>query len=546
MPGIGTYWHTIRYLRPSQLAGRVWYRLARPRPDLRPAPAVRPAPRDWITPPPRRASLLGPTTFRFLNDTQSLEGHGWDDPALPKLWRYNQHYFDDLAAEGAEARRAWQVALVERWVSENPPGRGTGWEAYPTSLRIANWVKGAWRGAVLSPAAVQSLAAQARWLSRRIEVHLLGNHLVANAKALVFAGAFFAGPEAEGWLATGLDLLARELDEQVLADGGHFERSPMYHLLILEDLLDVLNVLAHAVPDAPGAGTRRVAWAARAGGMLAWARALRHPDGEIAFFNDAALGIAPSSAAIEAYAAALGVSAPPAGDGALVHLASSGYVRLAAGDAVALLDVALLGPDYLPAHGHADTLSFELSLGSERVIVNGGTGEYGTGAERQRQRGTAAHSTVEVAGADSSEVWGGFRVARRARPIGCRCTRADALEVTCAHDGYARLAGAPVHERRWRLAPGVLAVRDAVRGGAWPAVARYHLHPAVRPVLEDGGARLDLGSGRTVRVTADGGACRLEPSSWHPEFGLREATQCLAVDFTNGPVDVTLRWEDGR
>ncbi|MEN9780004.1 MAG: hypothetical protein RL014_1152 [Pseudomonadota bacterium] len=94
----------------------------------------------------------------------------------------------------------------------------------------------------------------------------------------------------------------------------------------------------------------------------------------------------------------------------------SGYVRLDNGPAVALLDVAPVGPDYLPGHAHADTLSFELSVGAQRVLVNSGTSCYGSSAERLRQRGTAAHNTVVVNGQDSSEVWGGFRVARRPLP----------------------------------------------------------------------------------------------------------------------------------
>jgi len=102
------------------------------------------------------------------------------------------------------------------------------------------------------------------------------------------------------------------------------------------------------------------------------------------------------------------------------HLSDSGYIRIQSGDAVALLDVAPIGPDYLAGHGHADTLSFELSLFGQRCIVNPGVSRYGTGAERLRQRGTAAHSTVAVDGQNSSEVWGGFRVARRARPLGLR------------------------------------------------------------------------------------------------------------------------------
>src|SRR5690606_37317091 len=90
-------------------------------------------------------------------------------------------------------------------------------------------------------ACVHSLAVQVRWLRRCLEIHLLGNHLIANAKALVFAGLYFSGPEAHRWLATGLRILEREIAEQILPDGGQFERSTMYHALAYEDMLDLVN-----------------------------------------------------------------------------------------------------------------------------------------------------------------------------------------------------------------------------------------------------------------------------------------------------------------
>ena len=80
-------------------------------------------------------------------------------------------------------------------------------------------------------------------LEKRIESHLLGNHLFANAKALVFAGTYFSGAEADRWLNRGISILEREIPEQILLDGGHFELSTMYHALIFEDLLDLCNLL---------------------------------------------------------------------------------------------------------------------------------------------------------------------------------------------------------------------------------------------------------------------------------------------------------------
>src|SRR5690606_18932694 len=135
----------------------------------------------------------------------------------------------------------------------------------------------------------------------------------------------------------------------------------------------------------------------------------------IVLFNDAALNVAPRTEELLRYAERLGIAVPQPPSERLVRLSSSGYHRACVGDAVAFLDAAPLGPDYLPAHGHADTLTFELSLGRRRVIVASGVSTYEPGPERSRQRGTPAHNTITVDGRDSSEVWASFRVGRRAR-----------------------------------------------------------------------------------------------------------------------------------
>jgi len=191
-------------------------------------------------------------TFRFLNETRRIVEKPWGADVPSQLWRYNLHYFDDLNAFDAKARHRWHLEAIEHWILDNPPGSGDAWAPFPTSLRAVNWIKWALGGAVLEAPVAHSLAMQVRALSQRLEYHLLGNHLFANAKALVFAGLFFKGGEAERWLERGMTILARETPEQILADGGQFERSPMYHALALEDLLDLLNIIgARAAPGSP-------------------------------------------------------------------------------------------------------------------------------------------------------------------------------------------------------------------------------------------------------------------------------------------------------
>ena len=497
--------------------------------------------------------MSGQDRCRFLNEDRSIaEACTWNDPGARKLWLYNLHYFDDLNALYAVARGEWHGALIRRWIDENPPPHGKGWEPFPTSLRIVNWIKWALSGGVLSDKAIHSLAVQARHLERTIETHLLGNHLFANAKALVFAGFFFEGPEGERWLRKGLDLLEREVPEQVLPDGGHFERSPMYHCLILEDLLDLVN-LGRVYPEDGRDLSRGLAarWSETAGRMRKWLSAMCHPDGEISLFNDSAFGIAPSPVEVEAYAERLGLGPVLSPDEGVTHLEDSGYIRLQDGGTVLLLDVGPLGPDYLPGHGHADTLSFELSLYGRKVIVDTGTSTYDICPDRLYQRGTGSHNTVTVDGEDSSEVWGSFRVARRAKPFGLRIEESGrTVVVECAHDGYRRLPGRVVHRRKWIFGPGHLRVEDVVEGRFRTAHARFLLHPTVADASKDlivprtsnGSGDWRLHGGKLARWRVGGGEGEYEPATFHPEFGVSRETVRLAVRFSGHEAAFELAW----
>ncbi len=581
---IALYFHTLRYLKPRQIWGRLVFRLHRPRPDLRPAPPLRSFPpfvsasaeqlaplppagqegtafksvpgsapaagAGWVLPARRPPSLLARNRCQFLNEEGVLI---WNNPAKSKLWLYNLHYFDDLNALDAPARLEWHRELIARWVAENPPGLGGGWEPYPLSLRVVNWIKWSLAGNELGPEACYSLAVQARWLTGRLEYHLLGNHLFANAKALVFAGSFFAGPEAEGWLRQGMAILQREIPEQILSDGGQFERSPMYHALAYEDMLDLTN-LAAVFPAAFAPWRALLAkWPELLGRMGRWLAAMCHPDGEISFFNDAAMGIAPAPAELFAYAQRLGIPQTVMTDG-VVWLRDSGYVRVQQAGAVLLADVAPIGPDCLPGHAHADTLSYELSLAGQRVVVNSGTSCYGLGPQRQQERSTAAHSTLEIDGQDSSEVWAGFRVARRARPFDEEVleekmgsdTIHRAVVVEAAHDGYRRLPGSNMHYRKWRLASESLVIEDKVTGQFDEAVARFHLHPDVQiePDPDNREAVLRLPLGQQLLFKVEGGELGVEAGNWHPQFGTALTNHCLVVKFRNGSIKTFLRWID--
>lgn len=534
--------HTVRYLRPVQLFGRVSKALRRLRPRTGPAPGLRTQASVWSLPPWRPPSMIDETRFRFLNIEHEISAPAdWNNPDWPLLWLYNLHYFDDLDAVGAEGRQVWHEALIARWIAENPAPTGPGWAPYCLSLRIVNWCRYAWSGRPLGDEAVQSLAVQVRALVDQIEVHLLGNHLWANAKALIFAGLFFEGEEANQWLQLGLKHLLPQLREQILADGAHFELSPMYHATIAADVLDL--IAAHRVMPGVLPTTLMDGLYGVAGPMLAWAERMSHPDGDVSFFNDAAFGIAPRASDLATQLAALDLVSPQLDRPPVWRSENAGYVRAEAGPAVLFADLAHVGPDYLPGHAHADTLSCEVSLFGTRFLVNGGTSTYENGPDRLRERGTAAHNTVVVDGCDSSEVWSSFRVARRARPRDERVSRvSDTVELSASHTGYNRLPGRVRHHRSWALSPTSLSVIDGLDGRWTSAEAMWLLHPEAEIRSASGQVIECELQGQPVRLELEGGDAVVEEAYWALEFGRRLPTRRIRCRFRSSRLTSLWLW----
>lgn len=530
------YFHTVRYLKLEQLKGRILRRIKKV--DLTPVTPkeLRKFKTAFVPVKLNKRSLFEHDQFVFLNEAGTL--FDWNDPQRSKLWLYNLHYFDDLNSQDALDRFDKHDELINRWINENPPTVGNGWEPYPISLRVVNWIKWFLVHGNATDRQIESLALQVKVLYQTLETHLLGNHLFANAKALLFAGLYFKGADADHWLACALKILAREIPEQILEDGGNFELSPMYHATMVADLFDIVSLL-HSYND------NRCCWLEdeckkRLVEMLQWLAAMTHSDGYVSLFNDAAIDIAPTLAQLILTAEAHNVEVLPFTQEILTHLQASGYFRLDLEAAVLIGDIGRVGPDYIPGHAHADTLSFELSLYGQRLIVNSGTSLYGNCAERLRQRGTAAHNTVVIDGENSSEVWGGFRVARRAKTFDVLIDKISNT-VSCSHDGYKRLSGQPIHTRQWRYEKRSVSISDWVTGRFKSAEARYHLHPAW--VVEfASNSILCRFEGKVAKLVVKFGNPRLEDCTYHPEFGARINNQVLVLALIDGFAEVEISW----
>lgn len=530
---ISNYFHTIRYLKLKQIYYRILLKIIKTKIKKNSSFELRVSEKIFSIPILKKVSLIDEDTFCFLNETKSLSKIGWYEKhdTIPKLWRYNQHYFDYLNTSVSSQQKKWHDQLLLDWVNKNNIGREVGWESYPTSIRIVNWIKWHYLKNDLPKTCLQNLMLQSRWLCKRIEWHILGNHLFTNAKALVFAGLFFSSEESDGWLKKGLKIIDEELNEQVLNDGGNFELSPMYHSIFLEDLLDLINIskvfpklISQQIVDK---------WIKISKQMLRWLDTMIHPDGQISFFNDSAFEIAPSFNELKSYFERLGIIYDISEFKKIEHLSDSGYLRVTNENMVALLDVAKVGPNYIPSHAHADTLSFELSLFGQRLIVNGGTSTYETNSLRQYERSTIAHNTVALDYKNSSNVWGAFRVARRAFPYGLNIENTtETTSITCKHDGYKYLKGKPVHSRNWEFFKSSLHIKDIIEGTYKKAYAYFHFHPSVN--ITKGKSKLwnlKMPNDKEILFNVKVGDAVIEKSYYSIEFGKRLETKCIKVQI---------------
>ncbi len=504
----------------------------------------------WITQYLNQQSFLTKSRVDFLNHQGDVNSaNDWNNVYEEKLWLYNLHYFDDLNSFGSQDRKELQLFWVNRWVDENPVNnRGNGWESYTLSLRIVNWTKAFLSGLDTSEKTLNSLAQQADFLSQDLEKHLLGNHYFVNLKALMFAGCYFEGKEADKWLAIALKGYESELQEQVLSDGGSFELTPMYHAIMLTDLLDLINLFKSypsRVPVDVIELTKQTIVK-----MFGWLHIMSHGDDKVSFFNDSAFGIAPEHAILREYATKLGFAVnelvTPT-DALIVHnMQNTGYVSVKTAEMNLIADLAAVGPSYIPGHAHADSLSFELSLGQSRVFVNSGTSLYGMSSERLRQRGTSAHNTVEINKQDSSQVWSGFRVAKRAdignRYVG-KVTSGKNVQFSAAHNGYKKQGMKCIHHRTWNVSIFACEIEDVIQGGFDSAFGYLHLHPDIEVVSNSPTDCTLKSTNHEIKLEVSGAGLTVEDSTWHPEFGVVIANKKLRLEYKKSQVTYRINWK---
>ncbi len=560
-------WRTVRHLRPSQVGWRLRYLVQRRLEAMRwydllgrverrmeslsteAAPRLRsPANQTPCTPKWDRLTELRSGRLTLLNEQRPFAGgEDWrvsGDPNRHRLWNFTLHYHGwlrDLAASSAITRNPECLVELRRWlvdwleccpigsVARNP----FAWNSFNIGERLWHWREiealvppSFWHDADLPrDRFLRSVAEQAAYLSRHIEWDLRGNHLFKDAVGLAAAADLLGAAAPPEWMAQATSIAVLQVVEQILPDGMHFERSPMYHIHVLEDLL-ALRTMLH-----DDTARRTISDACRK--MAEPLRWLTHPQGIIPLFNDAADQQVRRPAEMEAELLHQGIIQPVESPTGLRHFSASGLAAWHGEPWTVFFDLGEVGPDYQPGHAHADSLTLELSFGGRRLVVDPGTSCYDHDERRRYDRSTNAHNTVCIDDANSSEVWHIFRVGRRARPVDVSVMEtAKGFTATASHTGYDHLAGSPRHRRRVHLTDDAqLEIHDEITGtGRHRIKGGFLIAPEWTVNTTEHGwtlqhqekhLRVDLHADQPVETA-------IAHRPWHPEFGQEIVTQRLA------------------
>jgi hypothetical protein len=403
-----------------------------------------------------------PYQFTFLNRCVTFESEiDWNYVSEGKLWNYNLNYLDFISNESLNSE---EIKTIIESFYNNYNLLEDAIEPYPTSLRIMNLIK------VINHHRFDKIEIILKndivRLFHSLEYHLLGNHLLENAFALYFAAHLF--PTEERLVNKAVNLLKEQLEEQILEDGGHYERSFMYHQIVLGRLLESIS-LSEANPRVWNVNVLYLL-KEKARHMISWMLTISDNGRIFQRFNDSVEGISPTTS--ELIRLSYKLSLVPT---KLIKLSDSGFRVLKNNNLLITANVGSITPSYQPGHSHADSLSFTLHLEDKPIIVDPGISTYENNKQRKLERGTSYHNTVCIQKRNNNEVWSAFRVGRRAR---INLIEDSFQKIEAEHDGYQYISS--IHRRSWKMGNSEILISDIIISPKkFSGTFSLHLHPDV-------------------------------------------------------------------
>lgn len=438
-----------------------------------------------------------------------------------------------FAAEGGEAARRHARGLVVSWLAQNQGWGGVAAEPAVAARRLMAFIGHVEfltteADAHFVTTLLSAIGAHARHLRWSVDLAPGGEARIAIAAALILAGV--ALPDGAVFARTGERMLAREIAAQILPDGSHVSRRPASHLAVLRDLVvarEALLAAAREVPEVLRNAIDRLAPAVRF---------FRHGDGGLALFQ----GGREESAFIVAFV----LDKAEAGGKPPQSLPHGGFERLAAKRAIMLVDCGMVGPG---VRSHAAPLSFELSIGRQRVMVNCGEVEK-EGELARLLRGGAAHNVLTIADTSAVHLDAAGRVGQTAPVVtAIRSEAAGSVWLEASQDGF-RVPFGLTHHRRLYLDAAGDDIRGEDRlvgeGEARPFAIRFHLHPGVHASITSDGRsvllRLEGGAGYRFRVA--GASMGLEESLYLGQGPSPRRSEQIVLTGITEPGQTTVKW----
>ncbi len=531
---LSRYFHTIRFLKGSQTFGRVFFNVCKLflKEEKKNNFKIREFNKKIFF-FPKKISYLGNNNFIFLNKKKYIESYRVSDYSREELlWKYNLHYFDYLNQKILDKNENYE-SLINKWIQENKFKENLSWDSYPLSLRIVNWVKWLISNQINNNKINEVLFEQGKYLSKRIEYHLGGNHLISNAKAMIFFGIYFKCITGRKILKKGKNLLEKELDKQILADGAHYEKSSMYQSIIIEDLLDIYSI-SLAFPNLINSGILKKIIPK----MITFQLNMTHSNGGFSYFNDCSSSSSLKIDQLMNYSKKLGFKDFNYTEGIKFHK-NSNFVSCKNSSSNFIFTFGSIGPNELMAHSHANSLSFELSLDNQKVFINSGVSSYQNQKRRDIERATSSHNTLELNEKNSSDVWASFRCGKRANSkLIKNSSTKDELCVYAKHDGYSTIFKKRIHFRKITYNKSSLIIEDSLEGSFNKAIVRVHLHPEV-DVIND---CLFLKSGQKIKIKKRNCNLKIKENIWAKGFGDLRENKSLEFELNSNFSCIKFSW----
>ena len=453
-------YHTLKFLKFKQLYWQIRYRLKKPTFIKQDKNNISRADNlvfsyNYV----QCSKYLGNNSFRFLNlDKKFNDDIDWNFLEFGKLWNYNLEYFDFLSQIDISIDE--KTRLISDFYSFSIKTKRK-LEPYPVSLRTINIIRFVCGNNINKNYIDDYIYQELTFLNNNCEYHILGNHLLENAFSLLIGGAYFNKLE---WYNKAKSILHTQLEEQILIDGAHFELSPMYHKIILYRILELIDWYSNYTnKDIEFLEFCR----GKASIMLGWLYNISFSNGDIPLFKDSAFGITLNNDDLYLYADRIGIIPQKNA------LSDSGYRSYNVDSIEVRMSFAQIGASYQPGHAHADALSFLVYYKGSPLFVEQGTSTYQIGERRNLERSTEAHNTVVYKETNQSEVWGGFRVARRAKT---HLLKDSASFYSGYHDGYNRIG--TTHFRSFYFEEKSIEIKDKLSNNK-EGVAYLHIAPGI-------------------------------------------------------------------